>query len=73
MISDHRTNFINAEGGFKDYVEAWNKERIEGHLVEQEIGGSSSHHQHFTLEVCGSDSSEVTGKQCMQCSGTDNL
>ena len=33
MISDNGTNFIGAEREFKEYVAAWNKERIEENLV----------------------------------------
>ena len=37
MVSDNGTNFIGADREFKGYVAAWNKERIEGHLVQQGI------------------------------------
>ena len=37
MISDNETNFVGADREFKDYVAAWNKERIEEHLVQQGI------------------------------------
>ena len=37
MISDNGTNFVGADREFKEYVAAWNKERIEGHLVQQGI------------------------------------
>ena len=37
MISDNGTNFVGADREFKDYVAAWNKERIEEHLVQQGI------------------------------------
>ena len=37
MISYHGTNFAGADREFKEYVAAWNKERIEEHLVQQGI------------------------------------
>ena len=37
MISDNGTNFVGADREFKEYVAAWNKERIEEHLVQQGI------------------------------------
>ena len=37
MISDNRTNIVGADSEFKEYVAAWNKERIEEHLVQQGI------------------------------------
>ena len=37
MISDNGTNFAGADREFKEYVAAWNKERIEEHLVQQGI------------------------------------
>ena len=37
MISDNGTNFVGADREFKEYVSAWNKERIEEHSVQQGI------------------------------------
>ena len=37
MISDKGTNFVGAEREFAEYVAAWNKERIEEHLIQQGI------------------------------------
>ena len=37
MISDNGTNFVGAEREFVEYVAAWNKERIEEHLIQQGI------------------------------------
>ena len=37
MISDNGTNFVGADREFKEYVAAWNKERIEDHLVQPGI------------------------------------
>ena len=37
MIIDNGTNFVGADREFKEYVAAWNKERIEEHLVQQGI------------------------------------
>ena len=37
MISDNGTNFVGADREFKEYVAAWNKEKIEEHLVQQGI------------------------------------
>ena len=37
LISDNGTNFAGADREFKEYVAAWNKERIEEHLVQQGI------------------------------------
>ena len=37
MISDNGTNFFEAEREFAQYVAAWNKERIEEHLIQQGI------------------------------------
>ena len=36
-ISDNGTNFVGAERVFAEYVAAWNKERIEEHLIQQGI------------------------------------
>ena len=36
-ISDNGTNFVGAEREFAEYVAAWNKERIEEHLIQQGI------------------------------------
>ena len=35
IISDNGTNFVGAEREFAEYVAAWNKERIEEHLVQR--------------------------------------
>ena len=37
MISDNGTNFIGAEKELAEYIAAWNKERIEEHLIQQGI------------------------------------
>ena len=37
IISDHGTNFVGAEREFAEYVDAWNKEWIEEHLIQQGI------------------------------------
>ena len=37
MISDNGTNFVGADREFKEYIAAWNRERIEAHLVQQGI------------------------------------
>ena len=37
MISDNGTNFVGADRESKEYVAAWNTERIEEHLVQQGI------------------------------------
>ena len=37
MISDNGTNFVGADREFKEYVAAWNKERVEEHLFQQGI------------------------------------
>ena len=37
MISDNWTNFVGTDWKFKEYAAAWNKERIEEHLVQQGI------------------------------------
>ena len=37
IISDNRTNFVEAEREFAEYVAAWNKERIEENLIGQGI------------------------------------
>ena len=37
MIRDNGTNFVGAEREFAEYVAAWNKERIEEHLIQQGI------------------------------------
>ena len=41
MISDNGTNFVGAEREFAEYVAAWNKERIEEHLIQQGIRSST--------------------------------
>ena len=50
-ISDSMTNFVGAGREFKEYVAAWNKERIEEHLVQQGADGSSTRPQHLTSVV----------------------
>ena len=37
LISDNGTNFVGAVQEFKEYAAAWNKERIEEHLVQQGV------------------------------------
>ena len=37
MINDNVTNFVGADREFKQYVAAWNKDRIEEHLDQQGI------------------------------------
>ena len=37
IISDNLTNFVGAEREFAEYVAAWNKERIDEHLIQQGI------------------------------------
>ena len=37
IISDNGKNFVGAEREFAEYVAAWNKERIEEHLIQQGI------------------------------------
>ena len=37
IISDNVTDFVGGEREFADYVAAWNEERIEKHLIQQEI------------------------------------
>ena len=37
MISDNGTNFVGAEKKFAEYIAAWNKVRIEEHLIQQGI------------------------------------
>ena len=37
IISDNGTNFVEAEREFAEYVAAWNKERIEEHLIQRGI------------------------------------
>ena len=37
IISDNRTNFVGAEREFAEYVAAWNKEGIDGHLIQRGI------------------------------------
>ena len=67
MISDNGKNFIGADREFKEFVVAWNPERIEEYLVENNGSDRNSIHlQHLFLEEYGSDWSEVARKQCMQ-------
>ena len=68
MISDNGTNFVGAERGFAEYVAAWNKERIEEHLIQQGIRWKFNPPAapHY-----GSGWSEAARKNCMQCWGTD--
>ena len=37
IISDNGTNFVGAERELAEYVGAWNKERIEEHLIQQGV------------------------------------
>ena len=37
MISDIGTNFVEVDREFKEYVAAWNRERIEEYLIQQGI------------------------------------
>ena len=37
MISDNGTNFVGADRVCKEYVAAWNKEKIEESLIQQGI------------------------------------
>ena len=37
MISDNGTNFVGAEKELAEYIAAWNKRQIEGHLIQQGI------------------------------------
>ena len=37
IISDNGTNFVGAEGKIAEYVAAWNKERIDEHLIQKGI------------------------------------
>ena len=37
IISDNGKSFVGAEREFAEYVAAWNKERIEEHLIQQGI------------------------------------
>ena len=37
MISDNGTNFVGAEKELAEYIVAWNKRKIEEHLIHQGI------------------------------------
>ena len=59
MISDNGTNFVGADREFEVCVAAWNKERIEEHLVQQGIRWELTRLPHLTLEEYGKDWSDV--------------
>ena len=59
MINDNGTNFVGADREFEVCVAAWNKERIEEHLVQQGIRWELTRLPRLTLEEYGKDWSEV--------------